>query len=110
MELEDALDAAVQQCVDEGILADYLKDKRAKVKDMFLTEYDEAKVMRQLREEAIEMGIEEGIEKGIEKGRAEEHAEMLARVAGKVKTGVLSLQDAIDLGFSQEELEGQLDE
>lgn len=37
MELGDALDVAVQQCVDEGVLADCLKDKRAKVKDMFLT-------------------------------------------------------------------------
>ena len=94
MGINAAIDAAVNQCISEGVLEDYLKSRRAEVFDMFLTEYDEAETMRQLREEAIrdgqaigfergqaegfEKGQAEGFEKGQAEGRAEGHAEGLS--------------------------------
>ncbi|MDO4538147.1 MAG: hypothetical protein Q4B54_08295, partial [Coriobacteriales bacterium] len=47
MKLPEAVDAAVDYCIEHGILSDYLRDKKEKVRDMFLTEYDQAKTMRQ---------------------------------------------------------------
>ena len=64
MDLKDAVDLAVGDCIREGILSDILKKHRAEVRQMLYTEYDEEKVMNLFRQD----GIEEGMEKGMEKG------------------------------------------
>ena len=70
--LEDAVDRAVEECIAEGILADFLKKERGEVKDVILTEYNAERHIKNEKkrsyEEGVEKGIEEGMEKGIEKG------------------------------------------
>lgn len=68
---EAAVEAAVQSCLAEGILADVLKQFRAEVKNMLLMEYDQEATEAYLRKEAIEMGLEEGRAEGLKEGRAE---------------------------------------
>lgn len=60
MELEDAVDLAINECICEGILADFLSRNKAEAKKMSIYEYDEEKHMRQTREEGFEEGFIEG--------------------------------------------------
>ena len=50
--------------IAEGL--DILSKQRSEVYDMLLTEFDEERYERTLRQDALEEGIEKGIEKGIE--------------------------------------------
>ena len=62
LELNMALDKAVTECIEEGILADFLRKNRAEVIKMSLYEYDQEQHMKWLREEGYEQGHEDGKE------------------------------------------------
>lgn len=62
---ETALSDAVDYCIENGILADFLKKNRAEVLGMLLEEFDAEKYERTLRSEGKEEGIEEEREEGI---------------------------------------------
>ncbi len=70
--LENAVQLAVQQCIDQGILVDFLRKHRGEVMDLILTEYNEELHIRDEKnisyEEGHEDGRMEGIEEGIERG------------------------------------------
>ena len=68
MELKEAIDLAVRECIEENILRDFLEQHRREVCDMCLTEFDEKKYEDVLREEGREEGLAEGLEKGLAKG------------------------------------------
>ena len=51
MPIEEAVDKAVNECIQEGILKDILVSHQAEVKDMLLTEYDEEKTRRLFQKE-----------------------------------------------------------
>ncbi|MBD5473464.1 MAG: hypothetical protein HDR20_11410 [Lachnospiraceae bacterium] len=61
MKLEDAVNRAINECIQEGILAEFLSKNRAEAMKMSIYEYDEEKHMRQTREEGYEDGREAGI-------------------------------------------------
>ena len=62
MELNTALDRAVTECIQEGILTDFLRKNRAEVIKMSLYEYDQEQHMKWLREEGYDQGHEDGKE------------------------------------------------
>ncbi len=64
MKNEEAMDEAVQRCINEGILKDYLLKKRSEAVRMFLTEFDEDTWRESMREEGREEGRKEGREEG----------------------------------------------
>lgn len=76
--LKHAINDAMKNCIDRGVMRDILIKNRAEVMHMLLTEYDEKKHMRTIRREGFEDGIEEGrfqflkerIVKKIEKGKS----------------------------------------
>ena len=77
MELVEAVERAIEECIREGILKEFLEKNRAEAKNMSIFEYDQEKHMRQEREEAWEEGKREGkrellcklIQKKIQKGK-----------------------------------------
>ena len=69
--VEEAVEQAIRECIQEGILSEFLKQNRAEAKQVSIYEYDEEKHMRQEREASWEEGREEGIEEGIKKGKQE---------------------------------------
>ena len=75
--LEDAVDRAIDTCIEQGILADILSKSKMEVRKMLLTEYDERAEREYLRKEAIELGLEEGREKGLKEGLKEGRKEGL---------------------------------
>ena len=56
---ENALQNAVDECIDRGILSEYLRKKGSEALNMLIAEYDYDHIKVQ-REEAKEEGIEQG--------------------------------------------------
>ena len=71
MSLEDAVEQAICECIEEGILKEFLEQHRAEAKAMSIFEYDQEKHLRMEREEAWEEGQREGLRKGRESGLRE---------------------------------------
>ncbi len=71
MPFDLAVDAAVDECIQEGILRDFLIKQRAEVKSMWLFDYNEKEVMEMLKREAQEDGREAGLREGRLEGRLE---------------------------------------
>ncbi len=68
MELPDAVEKAVTECIQEGILKEFLEKNRAEVVYMSIFEYDQERHLRQEREEAYESGKAAGRKEGFEQG------------------------------------------
>ncbi|MBQ9061214.1 MAG: hypothetical protein IJ121_00090 [Eubacterium sp.] len=77
MYIDDAIEAAVDECIERGILKEFLVSHKAEVKEMFALEYHEEITKRDLREQAIKEGLEEGRAEGRAKGLEEGHAKGL---------------------------------
>ena len=56
MELKDAIWLAMEECIEAGVLVEFLKARRDEVVNALLTEYDEERVLKDLREESFEDG------------------------------------------------------
>ena len=68
MEPAAAIRAAMEQCIEEGILSEFLSRRRAEVMNALLTEYDEEKVMKSLSGEFYEDGYNDGQKAGLTEG------------------------------------------
>ena len=60
IDLDAAVDAALDEMPDEYVIKTFLLENRAEVKSMFLTEYNEEKVMEKERQEGLREGRQEG--------------------------------------------------
>lgn len=60
MRVDDAVDYAVQHCINQGILAEFLSGHRAEVCEVILTEYDEQRHIAQEKEISWEDGRKDG--------------------------------------------------
>lgn len=69
MELKVAVNKAVDDCIREGILAEFLKAQRAEVIAMSIFEYDQEKHMQLVKEENWEDGHAEGLKEGLKEGQ-----------------------------------------
>ena len=76
--VKEALEQAIQYCMEHGILYETLRDYRAEVLGMLLEEFDVDKYERTIRQE----GMEEGMKQGIKQGQAlgVERSNHLARI------------------------------
>lgn len=63
MELKDAVERAVEECIAENVLVDFLRCQRAEVIKLSIYEYDEEREMQLIREGEREIGREEGKDK-----------------------------------------------
>lgn len=68
MPLAEAVEMAVDHCIREGILSDFLKKNRSEVIPMSIFEYDEEKHLRTVRREGYEDGVAYGTKIGTEQG------------------------------------------
>ena len=65
MKLFEAVERAVKECIEEGILKEFLTKYRSEAIAVCIFEFDEEKFKKAERE----FGREEGIEQGIEQGK-----------------------------------------
>ena len=69
--VEDALEKAIDTCIHQDVLADFLKKHRAEVTNMILTTYDKDLYEKTLKEDAREEGLMEGRARGRVEGKEE---------------------------------------
>lgn len=101
--LNDAVDQAVDECIQKGILADFLRKNRAEVIKVSIFEYDKEIEEKKLREAEFEAGKQAGIDLGRSEGR------VLGKIEGKAEGKaefILSLLS--DLGDIPESLKEKI--
>ena len=104
MSVEDAADRAVDECIRENILLEFLVKHKSEVVDMFLTEYDEAERLRLEKKESLEEGIEIGEKRGIEIGEKRVANSMVIAIQNLVRNLGMTVDAAINtLGIPVEE-------
>lgn len=69
MILNEAVERAVNECIREGILADFLSKNRAEAIAMCIFEYDEEREQRLIRKAEYEEGHEAGLREGLREGK-----------------------------------------
>ena len=80
--VEDSVEAALDNMPDNYLLKPYLIANKAEVKRMCITEYNEERTMRLFKEEARE----EGRAEGKAEGKAEERISLLIKKVAKGKS------------------------
>ena len=68
MPLDDAVQKAVTECIQENILADFLRKNQAEVIAMSIFEYDKVEEEKKLRKAEFDAGVEQGFKQGVEQG------------------------------------------
>ena len=71
MNLNDAVARAIDECIKEGILVEFLRKNRSEVKMVSILEYDKEWEEKKLRKAEYEAGKSDGIEIGRDKAMAE---------------------------------------
>ena len=107
---QNGFEKAVEECIENNILREYLKRKTKEVINMLLAEYDyETDIAVQRAEEreiAFAEGIERGIEQGIEQGFSEGSYQTKRETAVAFKRlGIDIAKIAEGTGLSVEEIE-----
>ena len=64
-DIDKALNAAIDECIQKGILSDYLERKREDVIERLKFEFAYEEDVRTQRTEAEKIGFDKGLEKGI---------------------------------------------
>ncbi|MDE7249930.1 MAG: hypothetical protein K2N82_08600 [Lachnospiraceae bacterium] len=109
MKLEDAVNRAINECIREGILTEFLSRNKAEAMKMSIYEYDEEKHMRQTREEGYEDGYDNGYDDGLAAGHESGYKDGLATghesgYKDGLATGIKALIQACqDLHLSKQE-------
>ena len=88
MSLNDAITRAINECIREGILAEFLQKNRSEVKMVSILEYDKELEEKKLRKAEYEAGLEDGRNAGLEEAIRSMHVsgcstEDIARMLGK---------------------------
>ena len=68
MNINQAVETAVNESIKEGILSDFLLKNKAEAIQMSIFEYDEEKEMKLIRRDEREIGREQGHEQGLREG------------------------------------------
>ena len=92
MGLEEAVDRAIEDCIENHVLEDFFRDRKDEVKKMTHLDYTWEKREQMIRkeefEEGMEQGIAEGMERGIEQGVGQGSLQRLVnQVCCKLKKG-----------------------
>ena len=108
MDMNTAVNRAVEECISEGILEDFLLKSRAEVVAMSIFEYDEERERELIKKAEFESGKEEGLKlgkaQGIELGKAQgiELGKAQGIELGKIQGIAALIQAFQDLGASRE--------
>ena len=116
MQLETAVKKAVDECIQEEILEEFLRKNRAEVIAVSIFEYDKEEEEKKLRKAEFEAGVEHGIEqslvslviKKMKKGKSvEEIADMLEETPEKIQN-IYELARNMEPDYDVEKICGQL--
>lgn len=98
MNLDEAVEQTVNECIQEGILKDFLRANRNEVIAMSIFEYDKEEEEKKLRKAEYEAGIQVGRQEGIQETKKEIALQML-------KAGVSGEEIVRFTGYTVEQLQ-----
>lgn len=78
--LDEAVKLASEQCIAEGVMADFLREHSMEVEEMLVTEWDWDEALAVSKEE----GYEDGLELGVAYGKEEKQKEMIRKFSTKL--------------------------
>ncbi len=93
MEIAEAVDRAVTECIKKNILADFLTKQRAEVVAVSIFEYNEEEELKKIRAAEFSVGREAGYEEGEAAGKAESVLELLedlGKIPDELRERILS--------------------
>lgn len=102
MPLVEAVEQAVKECINEGILADFLKEQRAEVIAMSIFEYDEEAELKKLRASERRHGEKCGEARGIKLG---ENRIIMIKICKKLQKSYTISKIAEELEEPEEKIE-----
>ena len=86
MSIDEAVKKAVDDCIKENILKDFLLKNKAEMIQMSIFEYDEEKHKKFLRQEGFEDGLTQGMERGLEQGLTQgQELKLISLICKKLK-------------------------
>ena len=105
MDIKDAVEKAVKECIENGILVEILMKFKAEVEMISITEYDKQLHEQTLREDGFEDGREIGREEGREIGREEGLKEgRFKELCNLVEDGIITIEQAAErMGMKPDE-------
>ena len=105
-ELATAINRAIDRCIEEGVLAEFLKENRSEVVKVTQLDYTFDRQIMLEREDAREEGREEGRQEGREEGR-QEAIERIVRNMLKLNK---SVQEIVEItGLTEEKINQFID-
>ncbi|MDR1481983.1 MAG: hypothetical protein LBI74_05095, partial [Synergistaceae bacterium] len=96
-ELGGAIGQAVNNCVERGILAEFLRVNASEGINLLIAEFKMEEAVKVWKEEGIEIGMEKGMEKGIEIGKKEGMEKGKFEVARKMLARKMSVSDIVEM-------------
>ena len=94
MEIEEAVEKAITECIAEGILAEFLSKSRAEVKKVSIYEYDQEKHLRMEREDAKAEGRNELLEEQVRKKLLKDKSPEL--IAEELEENIVTIKNIIE--------------
>ncbi len=80
MELTEAVNTAVEECISADILKEFLMEQKAEVIAMSIYEYNEEYVRKSLFEDGMETGYNKGYDTGFDSGKQIGDARRLVQI------------------------------
>ena len=97
--LQEAIERAIDDCIENHILEDFLKSRREEVVKVTQLDYTWERREELIRKEEYEEGLEVGTQRGIEQGIAEARLDAIETM---IKKKYLK-EDILDLGYTEVE-------
>lgn len=90
MNLSEAVEYAVNECIEKGIMADFLRENKAEAVSMSIFEYNEAEEKEKMRRAEYAGGYEDGVKQG-------EMMHLFTQVEKKLEKGMQPIDIAREL-------------
>ena len=111
-ELGKAIDQAIDQCIQENVLRDFLTANRSEVTKVMQLDYTFERQIELEREAArskaweqgMERGIEQGIERGLERGIEQERLAMIRKMTAQG----YDKQFIMQFGYTEDEYQNSM--
>ena len=109
--IEDAVDEAIEYCIENDILRELLIDQKLEVRHVSILEFNEERDWEIIKEDFREMGLAEGRAKGLEEGRAEgQEDERKNIILNMLNLGIAKEEIAKLINISLEDVEKYIQE
>lgn len=99
---DNAIEMAVKECIDRGILREYLERKGSQVINMLIAEYDYETDIKVQREEAAEQARAEGMREGMREQYEKDQALLEAKDAELEKYKAFLAAHGLECGINKE--------